>query len=60
MIQCEECVNWFHFKCVGISAKEASKIEKFVCQKCSKQNQQEIEQKVRIFSFLKLTQTLGF
>ena len=34
MIQCEDCFEWFHGACVGITEKTAKKIKKYVCPKC--------------------------
>lgn len=36
MICCDECIEWFHNCCVGVSSKEAQKLEKWVCEPCSK------------------------
>jgi len=38
-IGCDLCSNWFHGACVGITEKEAKKLEDFVCPGC-KQGQQ--------------------
>ncbi len=35
MIGCDECDEWFHGKCLKITALEARKIKKFICPKCS-------------------------
>ena len=34
-IGCEECQGWFHGKCVGVAAKQASSIKHFVCAACT-------------------------
>ena len=34
-IGCEECQGWFHGKCVGVAAKQASSIKHFVCAACA-------------------------
>ena len=34
-IGCEECHGWFHGKCVGVAAKQASSIKHFVCAACT-------------------------
>eukprot|EP00741_Cyanophora_paradoxa_P013334 tig00020684_g12877.t1 len=34
MVQCDKCNDWFHPKCVGITAAEAKKIETFFCPGC--------------------------
>jgi len=39
MIGCDTCQNWFHGKCVGITALEARKIKNYVCAECVKKNQ---------------------
>lgn len=35
MIQCEECSDWFHPSCIGMTIKEAKKREHFFCQSCT-------------------------
>ena len=37
MIECEECENWFHSKCVGKTGSEIKKLENFYCPRCEKQ-----------------------
>jgi hypothetical protein len=39
MIGCDTCQNWFHGKCVGITALEARKIKNYVCAECVKKAQ---------------------
>jgi hypothetical protein len=34
MILCDECSNWYHFECVGVTAKGAKKIKKYKCPNC--------------------------
>ncbi|GAA5925783.1 uncharacterized protein JCM15063_005116 [Sporobolomyces koalae] len=34
MIQCEHCMNWFHFGCIGITEEFASQIEGYACEMC--------------------------
>jgi hypothetical protein len=34
MIQCEKCSSWYHFSCVGLNAKKASKIKEYCCSSC--------------------------
>ena len=31
MIQCSDCNEWFHFKCVGVTEKDADQIEGNFC-----------------------------
>jgi len=38
MIQCEECSDWFHPACIGMTIKEAKKLEHFFCQTCTAEN----------------------
>lgn len=38
MIQCEECSDWFHPSCIGMTIKEAKKREHFFCQSCTAEN----------------------
>jgi len=35
MIACDVCDEWFHGKCVNISAAQGRRMEKYVCPKCS-------------------------
>ncbi|CAN8246306.1 unnamed protein product [Cochlearia groenlandica] len=35
MVQCEECTDWYHPACVGMTIEEAMKLEQFVCSECS-------------------------
>ncbi|XP_037544827.1 nucleosome-remodeling factor subunit BPTF [Nematolebias whitei] len=35
-IGCDLCSNWFHGACVGITEKEAKKLEDFVCSDCKR------------------------
>lgn len=35
-IGCDLCSNWFHGACVGITEKEAQKLEAFVCNDCKR------------------------
>jgi len=36
MIACDECEDWFHGKCVGITKAKASKLPKYVCPNCTR------------------------
>ncbi|KAG8083736.1 hypothetical protein GUJ93_ZPchr0016g2631 [Zizania palustris] len=38
MIQCEECSDWFHPSCIGMTIKNAKKLEHFFCQSCTAEN----------------------
>lgn len=35
MIACDECEDWFHGPCVGVSESRADRVNKFVCLRCS-------------------------
>ncbi|PWN53475.1 hypothetical protein IE53DRAFT_377314 [Violaceomyces palustris] len=35
MVWCVECDDWFHFKCVGLTQKEAKNLVEYVCAACS-------------------------
>ncbi|KAE9592888.1 putative chromatin regulator PHD family [Lupinus albus] len=35
MVQCEECKDWYHPMCMGMTIEEAKKLELFVCPECS-------------------------
>ncbi|CAI0626011.1 unnamed protein product [Linum tenue] len=35
MVQCEECKDWYHPACVGMTIEEAKKLDHFVCSECS-------------------------
>lgn len=34
MIECDECNDWLHGKCVGVSIREAADIEIYICPRC--------------------------
>ncbi|CBQ68026.1 conserved hypothetical protein [Sporisorium reilianum SRZ2] len=34
MISCEQCQDWFHTKCVGMTQKAAKKLDEYVCESC--------------------------
>ncbi|KAI9325705.1 hypothetical protein BDR26DRAFT_902599 [Obelidium mucronatum] len=34
MIQCEKCLDWFHWKCVKLNASKVKKIRKYLCSVC--------------------------
>jgi len=35
MIGCDECEEWYHGYCIGISESKADRVDKFVCVRCS-------------------------
>jgi hypothetical protein len=35
MVCCDECIEWFHISCVGLSNKEAASMDKYICPKCT-------------------------
>ena len=35
MIQCDECLEWYHGSCVGIDEKKARRIDQYSCSVCS-------------------------
>ena len=35
MVQCDECQEWYHVRCVGISARKAREMARFTCDNCS-------------------------
>lgn len=43
MICCSLCGEWYHFKCVGLNQRSASKIREYVCESCSKQGNKSTE-----------------
>ncbi|PWA36970.1 Bromo adjacent homology (BAH) domain-containing protein [Artemisia annua] len=34
MVQCEECKDWFHPACMGMTIEDAKKLEQFMCSEC--------------------------
>ncbi|CAC5424118.1 BPTF [Mytilus coruscus] len=40
-IGCDRCQDWFHGKCVGISEKEASSLDVYLCPKCKQQDKED-------------------
>jgi len=34
MICCEECEEWYHFRCIGMTAAEAARTDHYVCAAC--------------------------
>ena len=34
MVFCDECCDWFHNKCEGLTANEAASIDKYTCKNC--------------------------
>jgi hypothetical protein len=35
MIGCEECDDWFHLNCIGLTKIQADKIDKYICLRCT-------------------------
>ncbi|XP_074647332.1 nucleosome-remodeling factor subunit BPTF-like [Tubulanus polymorphus] len=42
-IGCDQCQDWFHGKCVGISKAEADRIDIYICPRCKKSNKKAAE-----------------
>uniref|UniRef100_J3LTS2 BAH domain-containing protein n=1 Tax=Oryza brachyantha TaxID=4533 RepID=J3LTS2_ORYBR len=42
MIQCEDCFDWFHPSCVGMTDQEAKKLENFYCESCIAENEKKV------------------
>ena len=38
MLCCDICDEWFHGKCVGISESSGSKLERYICKTCKKED----------------------
>ena len=36
MIACDFCCEWFHGNCVGVTEKQAQKIDLYVCPECKR------------------------
>ncbi|SNX81945.1 related to BYE1 - negative regulator of transcription elongation [Melanopsichium pennsylvanicum] len=34
MISCEQCQEWYHTKCIGITQKAAKKLDEYICDSC--------------------------
>ena len=34
MVQCDDCFDWFHPKCIGVSSREAQSKNSFICPQC--------------------------
>ncbi|KAL1801814.1 hypothetical protein ACET3Z_030461 [Daucus carota] len=43
MVQCEDCSDWFHPKCIDMTIEDAQKIEHFFCQNCLSEAQKKIQ-----------------
>ena len=35
MVQCDECLIWFHCGCIGMTRNQAYRLEKYICDACS-------------------------
>nr|GMD10157.1 chromatin remodeling protein EBS-like isoform X1 [Ipomoea batatas] len=35
MVQCEECKDWYHPTCVGMSVEQTKQLDQFVCSDCA-------------------------
>ncbi|CAO1618686.1 unnamed protein product [Parajaminaea phylloscopi] len=35
MVECAQCNDWFHLRCIGLTKKAAEKLDEYVCAKCS-------------------------
>ncbi|CAL0333735.1 unnamed protein product [Lupinus luteus] len=35
MVQCDQCKDWYHPECMGMTIEETKKLELFVCSECS-------------------------
>ena len=44
MVQCNNCQEWYHIRCVNISKTKAKKLEEFICPNCTSQSQQHGEE----------------
>ncbi|MCE3051203.1 bromo adjacent y domain containing 1, partial [Datura stramonium] len=38
MVQCEECKDWYHPACVGMTSEQAKQLADFVCSDCSSED----------------------
>ncbi|KAJ3693270.1 hypothetical protein LUZ60_008750 [Juncus effusus] len=38
MVQCDDCKDWFHPSCMGMSPGQAKKLDHFLCSDCSSDN----------------------
>lgn len=38
MVGCDECDEWYHFQCVGLTQFQVEKADKYVCIRCSLKN----------------------
>jgi hypothetical protein len=38
MVGCDNCDEWYHFQCVGLSQAQAEKSDKYICIRCSLKN----------------------
>lgn len=38
MIGCDECAEWYHGSCIGVSESRAGRFDKYICVRCSVKN----------------------
>ncbi|OUM63822.1 hypothetical protein PIROE2DRAFT_22167, partial [Piromyces sp. E2] len=34
MIACDNCQEWYHFSCIGLTEDKANEIDQFICHVC--------------------------
>ena len=34
MVGCDQCNDWFHGDCVGLTEEAASELEEYICPRC--------------------------
>ena len=39
MIQCCQCLDWFHGECIGVSKNKAKEMKEYLCERCVTQSQ---------------------
>lgn len=43
-IGCDLCTNWYHGDCVGITEKEAKKMDDYICVECKRGQESSTEE----------------